>query len=206
MRRVSRVNEGVDTSTVSTVWNSVAIMGSLGLSSLGLCSLRLRGRTATELSCVGIALEIQVGWVSWVNERIEVSSLLSRSGRSKLLSLNRSLLKLLLSYRGLLLSNRGLLSDRGLTNRCLTSTRCWRSTRCFTSRSGWRLLRLCSCKIRIKSSRIQSICSLWNMISFENSESIFACSISDGDGFAIVVNVTVLANSFTVSRSFLPEN
>jgi len=143
MRRVSRVNEGVETGTVSTSWHSSAVMGclvsgwlsswnwhslrlnSLRLSTLRLNSLRLRGRTAGELSCIGVVLEVQMCWVSRVDEWIEVSSRLSWLGRSKL-SLDRGLLELLTS------------------DRCWLCTRSGGSTRCLTnwSRLG---LKLSSC-------------------------------------------------------------
>jgi len=140
MGRVSRVNEWVETGTVSTGWHSVAVMGclvscwlgNLGLSSwnwhslrlnslrlrtLRLNSLRLRGRTAGKLSSIGVVLEVQMCWVSRVNEWIEISSLLSWLGRSKL-SLDRSLLELLTPDRCWLCTrSRG---SRGST-RCLTN-------------------------------------------------------------------------------------
>merc|ERR1719435_630199 len=93
MRRVSRVNEGVETSTVSTSRHGITIvggcrLGNLGLSSgdlgslnwnsLRLNSLRLSNRTARELSGICVVLEVKMCWVSRVHERIEVSSLLSR--------------------------------------------------------------------------------------------------------------------------------
>lgn len=208
MRRVSRVNEGVKTSAVSTVWNSIAIMRSLSpmrlcslrlcsrsLCSLRLCSLWLSSRTARKLSCVGIDLEIQVGWVSWVDKGVDFSLLLGRPGRSKLLSLNRGLLKLLLSNRGLLLSN-GSLANWS-----------WTSTGGFTNWSRMlRLNNLSSSGIGIKGSRVQSIGSFRNMITFKDSESILACSVSDSDGLSIIINITVLPNSFTISSSFFPED
>jgi len=148
MGRVSRVNEWVETGTVSTGWHSVAVMGclvsgwlgnlglsswnwhslrlnslrlnSLRLSTLRLNSLRLRGRTAGKLSSIGVVLEVQMCWVSRVNEWIEISSLLSWLGRSKL-SLNRSLLELL------------------TPDRCWLCTRSGGSTRCLTN---WSRLRL----------------------------------------------------------------
>jgi len=45
-----------------------------------------------------------------------------------------------------------------------------------------------------------------NMSSFQDSESILASSVSDGDSLAIIINITVLANPFTVSSGFLPEH
>merc|ERR1719206_286298 len=112
MRGVSRVNEGVETSAVSTGRHSIAIMrgcrlDSLGLSSgdlgslnwdslrlnlLRLNSLRLGNRAARELSGIGIVLEVKMSWVSRVHKRIEVRSLLSRLSwldRGKLLALDR---------------------------------------------------------------------------------------------------------------------
>jgi len=124
MRRVSRINEGVETSTVSTGGDSVAVMrggglgdlglglgdlgslhwNSLSLNSWSLNSLRLKGRAARELSSVGVVLEVKMCWVRRIHKRVEISSLLSR---------------LSLLYRGNKLSlDRGRLSDRcGLSDR-----------------------------------------------------------------------------------------
>jgi len=205
MRRVSRVNEGVKTSTVSAVWNSIAIMRCLRLCSLRLCPLRLcslrlcslwlSSRAARKLSCVGVDLEIQVSGVSWVDKRVDFSLLLSRSGRSKLLSLNRSLLKLLLSNRGLLLPN-GSLANWS-----------WASTRGFTHWSRLlRLNKLSSSRIWIKCSRVQSIGSFRNMITFKDSESILAGCVSDSNCLSIIINITILSNSFTICSSFFSED
>jgi len=174
MRGVSRVNEGVETSAVSTGRHSIAIMrgcrlGSLGLSSgdlgslnwdslrlnlLRLNSLRLGNRAARELSGIGIVLEVKMSWVSRVHKRIEVSSLLSRLSwldRGKLLALDRSWSWLNRSWSTLDRSWSAL--DRRLL-----------CTRSLTSRS--RLCNLGSCRIGIKCSRIQSVSSFRNMISF----------------------------------------
>jgi len=128
MRRVSRINEGVETSTVSTGGDSVAVMrggglgdlglglgdlgslhwnslhwNSLSLNSWSLNSLRLKGRAARELSSVGVVLEVKMCWVRRIHKRVEISSLLSR---------------LSLLDRGKLSLDRGRLSDRcGLSDR-----------------------------------------------------------------------------------------
>jgi len=156
MRRVSRVNEGVETSTVSTGGDSVAVMrggglgdlglglgdlgslhwNSLSLNSWSLNSLRLKGRAARELSSVGVVLEVKMCWVRRIHKRVEISSLLSR-----LSLLDRG--KLSLDRSGL--SDRGRLSDR-LPYR---SRLC---TRSLTSRS--RLNKLSGCGVRIKCSRV----------------------------------------------------
>jgi len=157
MGRVSRVNEGVKTSTVRTGGDSSAVMrgagllGNLGLTSgdLGslnwsslrlnsgrLNSLRLRGRAARELSSVSVVLEVKMCWVGRIHKRVKISSLLSR-----LSLLDRG--KLSLDRSGL--SDRGRLSDR-LPYR---SRLC---TRSLTSRS--RLNELSGCRVRIKCSRV----------------------------------------------------
>jgi len=202
MRGVSRVNEGVETSTVSTGGHSIAIMrgcrlGSLGLSSwdlgslrlnlLRLNSLRLSNRTARELSSIGIVLEVKMSWVSRVHKRIEVSSLLSRLSwldRGKLLALDRGWSLLDRSWSAL--------------------DRCWLCTRSLTSRS--RLGDLSSCRIGIKCSRIQAVSSFRNMVSFKDSEPILASSVSDSDGLPVIINVTVLSNSFSISSGLFPEH
>jgi len=164
MRRVSRVNEGVETSTVSTSRHGITIVGgcrlgnlglssgdlgslnwnslrlnSLRLNSLRLNSLRLSNRTARELSGIGVVLEVKMCWVSRVHKRIEVSSLLSRLSwldRGKL-SLNRGWLALDRHWSALLLSHRS-----------------WLCTRSLTSRSRSRLYNLSCSRIGIKCSRI----------------------------------------------------
>jgi len=153
MGRVSRVNEGVKTSTVRTGGDSSAVMrgagllGNLGLnslnwSSLRLNSLRLRGRTARELSSVSVVLEVKMCWVGRINKRVEISGLLSR-----LSLLDRG--KLSLDRSGL--SDRGRMSDGSwLSDRLPYRSRL--CTRSLTSRS--RLNKLSGCGVRIKCSRV----------------------------------------------------
>jgi len=207
MRRVSRVNEGVETSAVSTSRHGITIMGGCRLGNLGLCSgnlgslnwsslnwnslrlnlLRLSNRTARELCCIGVVLEVKMCRVSRVDKRIEVSSLLSRLSwldRGKL-SLDRGWLTLDRDWSALLLPHRR-----------------WLCTRCLTNRS--RLHHLS--RIRIKCGRIQSVSSFRNMISLKDSEPILASSVSYSDGFSIIINVTVLSNSFTISGGLFPEH
>jgi len=190
MRRISRVNEGVKTSAVSTVWNRCCTwermrsLSSRSWSTGSLSSRSLRSRSF-KLSCVGVNLEIPVSWISRVDEWVDFRSLLDRSSRSKLLSLNRCLLELLLSGRSL-------------------ANRSWRSTRSFTCWSN--LLWLLSGNFRIKRGRVQTIGSLRYVISFQDSKSILSCRISDSDSFTIIVNVTVLTNSFTIGSSLFPEH
>jgi len=223
MRGVSRVNEGVETSTVSTGGHSIAIMrgcrlGSLGLSSwdlgslrlnlLRLNSLRLSNRTARELSSIGIVLEVKMSWVSRVHKRIEVSSLLSRLSwldRGKLLVLDRGWSLLDRGWSALDRSWSWL--DRGwswLDRSWSALDRCWLCTRSLTSRS--RLDNLSSCRIWIKCSRIQAVSSFRNMVSFKDSEPILASSVSDSDGLPVIINVTVLSNSFSISSGLFPEH
>merc|ERR1719435_184900 len=211
MRRVSRVNEGVETSTVSTSRHGITIvggcrLGNLGLSSgdlgslnwnsLRLNSLRLSNRTARELSGICVVLEVKMCWVSRVHKRIEVSSLLSRLSlldRGKL-SLNRCWLAL----------NRCWLALDRHWSALLLPRRSWLCTRSLTSRS--RLYNLSCSRIGIKCSRIQSVSSFRDMISLKDSKPILASSVSDSDGFSIVINVTVLSNSLSISGCLLPEH
>jgi len=216
MRRVSRVNEGVETSAVSTSRHGITIVGGCGLGNLGLSSgdlgslnwsslrlsslrlnpLRLSNGTARELSGICVVLEVKMCWVSRVHKRIEVSSLLSRPSwlsRGKL-SLNRGWLAL----------NRCWLSLDRCWSALLLPHRSWLCTRCLTSRS--RLCNLSCCRIGIKCSRIQSVSSFRDMISFEDSKPILASCVSDRDGFSIVINVTVLSNSFSIRGGLLPEH
>jgi len=156
MRRVSRINEGVETSTVSTGGDSVAVMrggglgdlglglgdlgslhwNSLSLNSWSLNSLRLKGRAARELSSVGVVLEVKMCWVRRIHKRVEISSLLSR---------------LSLLDRGKLSLDRGRLSDRcGLSDWLSDRNRLCTSS--LTSRC--RLNKLSSCGVRIKCCRV----------------------------------------------------
>jgi len=221
MRRVSRVNEGVETSAVSTSRHGITIVGGCGLGNLGLSSgdlgslnwnslrlsslrlnslrlnpLRLSNGTARELSGICVVLEVKMCWVSRVHKRIEVSSLLSR-----LSWLRRGKLSL---DRGWSALNRCWLSLNRHWSALLLPHRSWLCTRCLTSRS--RLCNLSCCRIRIKCSRIQSVSSFRDMISFKDSKPILASSVSDRDGLPIVINVTVLPNSLSIRGGLLPEH
>lgn len=44
------------------------------------------------------------------------------------------------------------------------------------------------------------------MRSLKNPKTILSSSISDSDGFPVIINITVLSNSFPISSSFLPKN
>jgi len=223
MRRVSRVNEGVETSAVSTSRHGITIVGGCRLGNLGLSSgdlgslnwsslrlsslrlnslrlnpLRLSNRTARELSSICVVLEVKMCWVSRVHKRIEVSSLLSR-----LSWLNRGKLSL---DRGWLALNRCWLSLNRHWSALLLPHRSWLCARCLTSRSRSSLCNLSSSRIGIKCSRIQSVSSFRDMISFKDSEPILASSVSDRDGLPIVINVTVLSNSLSIRGGLLPEH
>jgi len=154
MRGISGVDEGVYTSTVRTVGDGGGTWEDLG--SLG-CPLRLgypgclRGPWCLgglKLSSIGVGLEIQVCWVGRVDKWVELRGLLGLSCWSNLLSLNWSLLKLLLSSRNL--------TNRSLANRSLAN-RSWTSSRSFTHRSRscllW-FLELSSCRVWIKCCRV----------------------------------------------------
>merc|ERR1712106_680894 len=57
-----------------------------------------------------------------------------------------------------------------------------------------------------KSSRTLTSSSGGNMSSFQDSEPVLTSSVSDSDSLAIIINITVLANPFTVSSGLLPEH
>jgi len=123
MRGVCRVDEGIETSAVSAIRDGSRIrkclrsgsslrLDSLRLNSLCLDTLRLGCRSRRELCSICIHLEIQMGWISWIYERVNFRRLLIGSGRGKLL--NWSCLELLLTYRSL---TNWRLTDRSLSNR-----------------------------------------------------------------------------------------
>jgi len=57
-----------------------------------------------------------------------------------------------------------------------------------------------------KSSRLLTSSSGGNVSSFQDPESILTSSVSDGDSLAVIINITVLANPFSVSSGFLPKH
>merc|ERR1719312_275031 len=57
-----------------------------------------------------------------------------------------------------------------------------------------------------KGSSFLTSSSSRNMSSFKDSEPILTSSVADSDGLSIIINIAVLANSFPVNGSFLPEN
>merc|ERR1712106_423182 len=57
-----------------------------------------------------------------------------------------------------------------------------------------------------KGSRLLTSSSGGNVSSFQDSEPILTSSVSDSDSLAIIINITVLANPFSVSSGFLPKH
>jgi len=171
---------------------------SLNRSRLDLLSLSwnlLSWLSGSELSSVNVCLEIQVGGVSRVDERVEVAT-----G-----NLRRLLLwLLLLSYKlWLLLSllgrshrstsdwshRSGLFSDR------ISLRLCWR-----------RLLRFTLGNLRVEGSALKTIGSLRDVSSLQDPEAVLTSGVPHGDGLAVLVNVAVLTNPFPVSSCLLPEH
>jgi len=179
MGRVSRVNEGVQTSTVCTGGDSVAVMraagllGNLGLSSgdlgsLNWSSLRLNSGSLNSGSLNSLRLNSlrlrgrAARELSSVSVVLEVK--MSWVGRiNKRVEISSLLSRLSLLHRGKLSLDRSGLSDRGrLSDRSCLSDGSWLSDwlpyrsrlcpRSLTSRS--RLNKLSGCSVRIKCSRV----------------------------------------------------
>jgi len=165
---------------------------SLNWSSLDLLSLSwnlLSWLSGSELSSVNVCLEIQVGGVCRVDERIEVAtgnlgrlllwlllSLLGRSHRS-----HRSTSDW--SYRS------GLFSDRSSLRLC------WR-----------RLLRFTLGNLRVEGSALKTIGSLRDVSSLQDPEAVLTGGVPHSDGLTVLVDVAVLTNPLPVSSRLLPEH
>jgi len=50
-----------------------------------------------------------------------------------------------------------------------------------------------------KGCRFLTSCSSGNVSSFQDLESVYSCSVSDADGLAIIINVTVLSDPLSIS-------
>jgi len=184
---------------LSLDWSRLELL-SLDWSRLDLLSLSwnlLSWLSWSELSSINVCLEIQVGRVSRVDERVEVAT-----GNLRWLLL--LLLLLLLSYKLLLLlsllgrshrppsdwSHRsGLFSDRSSLRLC------WR-----------RLLRFTLGNLGVEGSALKTIGSLRDMSSLQDPEAVLTSGVPHGDGLAVLVNVAVLTNPLPVSSCLLPEH
>jgi len=177
---------------------------SLNWSSLDLLSLSwnlLSWLSGSELSSVNVCLEIQVGGVCRVDERIEVAT-----G-----NLGRLLLWLLWLLWLLLLSNKLwlLLSLLGRSDR---STSDWsHRSGLFSDRSSlrlcWRrLLRFTLGNLRVEGSALKTIGSLRDVSSLQDPEAVLTGGVPHSDGLTVLVDVAVLTNPLPVSSRLLPEH
>jgi len=148
--------------------------------------------SGSELSSVNVCLEIQVGGISRVDERVEVAT---GNLRRLLLWLLSYKLWLLLSLLGR--SDRppsdwshrsGLFSDRSSLRLC------------------WRRLRLTLGNLGVEGSALKTIGSLRDVSSLQDPEAVLTSGVPHGDGLAVLVNVAVLTNPFPVSSCLLPEH
>ena len=187
---------------LSLNWSRLELL-SLNGSSLDLLSLSwnlLSWLSGSELSSVNVCLEIQVGGVSRVDERIEVAT--GNLGR---------LLLWLLWLLLLLLSNKLwlLLSLLGRSDR---STSDWsHRSGLFSDRSSLRLclrrlLRFTLGNLRVEGSALKTIGSLRDVSSLQDPEAVLTSGVPHSDGLAVLVNVAVLPDPLPVSRRLLPEH
>jgi len=186
-------------SRLSLHWSRLELL-SLDWSRLELLSLSwnlLSWLFGSELSSVNVSLEIQVGRVSRVDERIEVSA-----GNLRLWLL--WLLLWLLSYKLWLL-----LSLLGRSHR---STSDWsHRSGLFSDRSslrlGWRrLLRFSLGNLWVEGSALKTIGSLRDVVSLQDPEPVLTSGVPHSDGLTVLVNVAVLTNPLPVSSRLLPEH
>jgi len=184
---------------LSLDWGRLELL-SLNGSSLDLLSLSwnlLSWLSGSELSSVNVCLEIQVGGVSRVDERIEVAT-----G-----NLGRLLWLLLLSYKLWLL-----LSLLGRSHRSHRSTSDWSDrSGLFSHRSSlrlcWRrLLRFTLGNLRVEGSALKTIGSLRDVSSLQDPEAVLTSGVPHSDGLAVLVDVTVLTDPLPVSSRLLPEH
>jgi len=149
--------------------------------------------SGSELGRVNVSLEIQVGGVSRVDERIEVSA-----GNLRLLLW----LLLLLSYElwlWLSLLGRSRRSDRSDWSGLFSD---WSSLRL-----GWRrLLRFTLGNLGVKGSALKAIGSLRDVVSLQDPEPVLTRGVPHCDGLTVLVNVAVLTDPLTVSSRLLPEH
>jgi len=166
---IKGVDEGVDSSTVSARRNNSVV-------EVGLVASRLsRGESGT----IGVELEVPVGGVMGVDERVEVG--VNRG--INVVIINRSLLD-----RGLTDGSRGRLTNRGsLTDRGSLGD------------GG-------SSLFRAEGSRVESVGSGGHVIAVEDSESILASRVLHSVGFPVISNVAVLSNTLAGGTGLLPED
>lgn len=139
-----------------------------------------------ELGTIGVESEVPVGGVMGVNEGVAVGvrflNLLSDGCGDNLLSDG---------CRGTGTGGQG---DTG------TGCRCRACCGCLGCGSGCVFFS----EIGVKRSGI--LTSGWNMISFQDFESVLSSGIFNGDNISVIIYIGILANSFSVSRCFFTEN
>ena len=193
------------------------LLGLLELSLLGLPSWLL----GLELGSISVELEILVGWVSRVDERVCLGLL-----DLLLLWLELLLLGLELEAGCWQLLASGLLSCwSGTLGRCLSLSRCcWSLSRCWTLGNrppspsnrarpwGRRSLLLFWSKtsllgnLGVEGSRFESSGSEGNVVALQDPESVLAGRVFHCDRLPIVVDVAVLTDSLPVGGHLLPRD
>jgi len=58
----------------------------------------------------------------------------------------------------------------------------------------------------VEGSRVQTVSTGGNVITLQNSESVLTGGVLDSDGLAVVVDVAVLADTFSIQASFFSED
>jgi len=150
--------------------------------------------SGSELGRVNVSLEIQVGGVSRVDERIEVSAGNLRLWLLLLLSYELWLWLSLLcrsrrSHRSDWSGWSGLFSD-------------WSSLRL----GRRRLLRFTLGNLGVKGSALKAIGSLGDVVSLQDPEPVLTRGVPHCDGLTVLVNVAVLTDPLPVSSRLLPEH
>jgi len=174
MRRVSRVNEGVETSTVSTSRHGITIVGGCRLGNLGLSSGDLGSLNWSSLRLNSLRLNsLRLNSLRLNSLRLNSLRLSNRTARElsgigvvlevkmcwvsrvhKRIEVSSLLSRLSWLDRGKLSLNRGWLALDRHWSALLLSHRSWLCTRSLTSRSRSRLYNLSCSRIGIKCSRI----------------------------------------------------
>jgi hypothetical protein len=197
-----------------------SLLGLLELSLLGLLCWLL----GLELGSICVELEVLVGWVSGVDERICLRLL----DLLLLLRLELLLLGLELEAGGWQLLASGLLScwsrspsRRWSLSRCRTLSRCWTlgSSRTLGNRAPcpsyrarpWgrsflRFQRKTSLlgNLGVEGCRVEASGTDGNVVALQNPESVLARRVLHCDRLAVVVDVAVLANPLSIGAHLLP--
>jgi len=216
---VGWVDEGIHSGTVGTGrhrgeagqgrllsldWSRLKLLSLDWSSLLSLSWNLLSWLSGSELSRVNVCLEIQVGGVGRVDERVEVSA---GNLRLRLLWLLSYKLWLWLSLLDLDRSDSSGLLDR--SDRSPSDRSDWSGL--FSDRSSlslwWRrLLGFTLGNLRVEGSALKTIGSLRDVSSLQDPEAVLAGGVPHGDGLAVLVNVAVLPDPLPISRRLLPEH